>query len=174
MILAVDVHYTDQGACVAALAFQDWTDAVPQQQYISHITHIAEYVPGEFYRRELPCIMQLLTEHHLQPDIIIIDGYVYLDGNSRPGLGLHLYHALNAEVAVVGVAKTSFCAIEPAYWVYRGGSQKPLYVTSKGADLATIQAHVSSMHGKFRMPTLLKLVDQLCRAMAQQSAQQTC
>ena len=49
-----------------------------------------EYVPGEFYKRELPCIIKLLdlVEEHI--DCIIIDGFVYLDGDTRPGLGKHI------------------------------------------------------------------------------------
>jgi len=47
--------------------------------------------------------------------------------------------------------------------VLRGDSRRPLYVTAAGLDPAAAALHVRSMHGPFRIPTLLKRVDQLCR-----------
>lgn len=178
-LLAIDVAYADNGApdggtgdaanssnndaYAAGVVFHDWGDDKPAKTCISHIPTVAKYVPGEFYKRELPCVLRLLAEHEVQPDCIIIDGYVYLDGNSQPGLGWHLYQALGGKVAIIGVAKSSFSAIDASFGISRGGSIKPLYITSIGVDQATAQASIAAMHGKFRIPTLLKLVDQLCR-----------
>lgn len=187
-LLAIDVAYADNGATVdttvasaignnhayaAGVVFHDWSDDKPEQTCVSHITSVAKYVPGEFYKRELPCILQLLTENDLQPDCIIIDGYVYLDGSSKPGLGWHLYQALGRKVAIIGVAKSSFSAIDAAFGISRGGSIKPLYITSIGIDQTTAQASITGMHGKFRIPTLLKLVDQLCREAGDKPAANT-
>lgn len=177
-LLAVDVHYADgggyggngvAGACIAGVVFRNWDDAQPEKICISHICTVAEYVPGEFYKRELPCILQLLAEHDLQPDCIVIDGYVYLDGSSQAGLGWHLHQALGGRVAIIGVAKSSFSAIDASFGICRGGSIKPLYITSQGVDVATAQASIAAMHGSFRIPGLLKLVDQLCREGADQT-----
>ncbi|MFZ6874056.1 endonuclease V [Undibacterium sp. Di27W] len=182
-LLAIDIAYADNGAADAAanaatnattngnnkhayaagVVFHDWSDDKPEKTCISHISDVAEYVPGEFYKRELPCILQLLAEHDVQPDCIIIDGYVYLDGSSQPGLGWHLYQALGGKVAIIGVAKSSFSAIDTSFGICRGDSIKPLYITSIGMDQSTAQASIAAMHGSFRIPTLLKLVDQLCR-----------
>jgi len=172
-LLAVDVHYVGDGAdgaYVAGVVFRNWDDVQPEKTSISHINSVAEYVPGEFYKRELPCILQLLKEHDLQPDCIVIDGYVYLDGNSQAGLGWHLHQALDGKVAIIGVAKSSFSAIDASFGICRGGSIKPLYITSQGVDVATAQANIAAMHGSFRIPTLLKLVDQLCREAADQAS----
>ncbi|MFZ6733620.1 endonuclease V [Undibacterium sp. Ji42W] len=166
-LLAVDVHYSSdeagESACVAGVVFHNWDDDKPTKTCISHINSVANYVPGEFYKRELPCILQLLEEHDLQPDCIIIDGYVYLDGTSKPGLGWYLHEALAGKVSIIGVAKSSFSAIDASFGICRGESIKPLYITSLGMDLATTQASIATMHGEYRLPTLLKLVDQLCR-----------
>ncbi|MFZ6781185.1 endonuclease V [Undibacterium sp. Ji83W] len=169
-LLAVDVHYSSHGeggsgeqASVAGVIFHNWDDEYPAKTCISHISHVADYVPGEFYKRELPCILQLLTEHDLQPDCIIIDGYVYLDGKSKPGLGWYLHEALAGKLNIIGVAKSSFSAIDASFGICRGESIKPLYITSIGIDQATAQTNIAAMHGKFRIPTLLKQVDQLCR-----------
>jgi deoxyribonuclease V len=49
--------------------------------------------------------------------------------------------------------------------VLRGQSRQPLFVTSVGLEDDAAQC-VRKMHGEFRMPTLLKRVDQLCRQAA--------
>ena len=52
-----------------------------------------------------PCILDVLRPIP-RPDIVIIDGYVWLDQKGTPGLGAHLWSALDQQVAVVGVAKS--------------------------------------------------------------------
>ena len=64
---------------------------------------------------------------------------------------------------MIGVAKTHFHGATAARPVLRGGSVGHLYVTAAGMDLATACGHIQNMHGNFRMPTLLKEVDRLCR-----------
>lgn len=164
MILAVDVHYDGAGATTSGVAFADWGDAEPVAVYASRRDDVVDYVPGEFFRRELPCLLGLLQEHRLRPRLIVIDGYVFLDGVARPGLGMHLHDALGGSVPVVGVAKTAFAGIGDGFAVRRGGSTRPLYVTAVGIDLAAAQAGVRAMHGAHRLPTLLQLADRRCRA----------
>jgi deoxyribonuclease V len=163
VILAVDVHYADDHATVAGVAFADWADAQPQRSFVQHLPAAASYEPGRFFERELPCIMALLQSHQLQPACVLVDGYVFLDGQSEPGLGKHLFDALRGQASVIGVAKTSFRLIGLDHWVLRGDSKRPLYVTCVGEDLANAKAAVAAMHGPHRIPSLLKLVDQLCR-----------
>ncbi len=163
MILAVDVHYTENRAKVAGVVFENWDDRFPQGEYVSSIEGVAEYEPGMFFKRELPCILQLIAEHESRPKIIIIDGYVYLDGYSKAGLGKHLYDALNGEVIVIGIAKKPFKDIDRRYKVYRGNSKKPLYVTAVGLEIGQAKECVRKMHGKNRLPSLIKRVDQVCR-----------
>jgi deoxyribonuclease V len=163
MILSVDVDYRDTGAFVAGISFHDWEDEKESGIFSSTLKNIDEYLPGQFYRRELPCILKLLEEHGIVPDTIVIDGFVYLDGKHEPGLGRHLYDALNGKVNVVGVAKRPFKGIPAECELLRGKSKKPLYVTSSGMPLETAKALIKSMHGTFRVPDLLKKTDQLCR-----------
>ncbi|MEK8029449.1 endonuclease V [Ideonella sp. DXS29W] len=163
MILALDVHYAADHSVVAGVAFDRWDDSRPKRSFVERLPPAAEYEPGRFYQRELPCLLTLIRAHDLHPHCVVIDGYVYLDGASEPGLGNHLYHALQATTAVVGVAKTSFRAIGPEFQVLRGGSERPLYVTSIGMALSDAKAAIAGMHGPHRLPTLLKWVDQLCR-----------
>ncbi|MGD8743849.1 MAG: endonuclease V [Granulosicoccaceae bacterium] len=163
MILAVDVHYADDSAYVAGVLFSSWQSKSAEREYTSMLSKVADYEPGNFYKRELPCILRLLSEHRLEPECIVIDGYVFLDGSSSPGLGKHLYDALNATTPVVGVAKKPFRGITENYQVFRGASKRPLYVTAAGIPLDEAKRHVQGMSGTSRIPELLKRTDQLCR-----------
>lgn len=84
MILAVDVDYREDKAVAARVLFQNWEDSEPVQELISEIHKVAEYEPGQFYKRELPCVLALLQQLEQVPEFIVIDGYVYLDGNQKP------------------------------------------------------------------------------------------
>ncbi|MEN0067861.1 MAG: endonuclease V [Myxococcota bacterium] len=165
-IVATDVLYdeptrTGRGA---AVAFERWEDAAPSHEWRTHIDAIADYVPGSFYQRELPCLLALLDPLREQIGTVIVDGHVWL-GEGRPGLGHHLYEALERRVAVVGVAKSRFHG-GYATEVLRGTeSTRPLYVTAVGLTVEAAAAYVRSMHGPYRLPTLLKRVDSLTRGL---------
>jgi deoxyinosine 3'endonuclease (endonuclease V) len=162
MILALDVAYPDdtQGYPVA-VAFTEWGAAVPAATYAATVSPIAAYEPGAFYKRELPCLLAVLTQVDLsEVSCVVVDGYVTLGTEQRPGLGQHLYEALGSRVPVVGVAKTRFLGVAPQVVpVLRGQSQNPLYVTSVGLPVAEAARLVAGMHGEYRFPTLLKLLD---------------
>ena len=163
MIVAFDVQYLEDGCAAAAVLFSEYSDAAPTAEYTHFLSGTADYIPGEFYRRELPCILTLLKKIGEAPDEMIIDGYVML-GN-RPGLGQHLFKAFNGKIPVIGVAKSKFkgaCGND----IYRGGSIRPLYVTSAGVDLQKASERIRKMHGIHRIPTLLKRVDHLAREKA--------
>lgn len=163
MIVAVDVLYTNNYARVGGILFYQWQDPIPSKEMTTLIDRIADYETGKFYKRELPCILKLIHEYDLKPQFILIDGYVYLDGHSQPGLGKHLYNALSGKVAVIGVAKTPFKGTPNECEVIRGDSEKPLFVTAAGCTLDLAKENVRKMHGNHRLPTLLKRVDQLSR-----------
>jgi deoxyribonuclease V len=164
MILAVDVKYSENGATVAGVVFAEWRAKAPEMVVTSLVEVPAEYEPGQFYKRELPCILRLIDEHELHPQCIVVDGFVYLDGHSRAGLGKQLYDALSGKVPVIGVAKKPFRGIGQEYEVYRGASKKPLYVTAVGIDLNRAKESIRSMHGNYRQPTLLKKADLVSRS----------
>jgi deoxyribonuclease V len=164
MILAVDVQYLENSAKVAGVVFKNWADEESQQEYVSKIDGVADYESGNFFKRELPCIIKLITEHLLMPECIVVDGYVFLDGYFTAGLGKHLYDMLDGKVAVVGIAKKQFKGIDSNFEVYRGDSRTPLYVTAVGIDIEQAKLNILKMHGAYRLPTLIKRVDQICRA----------
>ena len=121
------------------------------------------YAPGAFYERELPCLLAVLGKVGGSLDVVVIDGYVWLSGDGRPGLGAHLHKELGGETAVVGVAKSSFDGAAFAEAVLRGKSARPLFVTAAGIPAPTAADWIRAMHGPHRIPTLLKRVDRLCR-----------
>ena len=164
MILALDVHYTEDNATTACIIFNGWDDRRPSDQFTVRIADIAPYQPGEFYKRELPCLLKAIEHVDAQASTIVIDGYVWLDDNQRKGLGAHLFQALKETVPIIGVAKNPFGDASAGIAIYRGQSNNPLWVTAVGMELDTAAQHIQSMHGPHRIPTLLKRADQLCRA----------
>ena len=162
MIAIVDVDYRDDHALAACVLARDWTDPLSCAEFIESIADVKPYVPGQFYLRELPCLLALLAKIP-EPDIVVIDGYVWL-GPKRPGLGAHLHDAMNRIPAVIGVAKTRFhSADEVATPIRRGQSTTPMWITSTGIDPQAAADAIRSMHGPHRIPTLIKQADQRCR-----------
>lgn len=107
--------------------------------------------------------MAVLERLTLSLSCIVIDGYVWLDGNHQPGLGARLYDALNGSVPVIGVAKSSFRGSEHAVSLRRGKSKRPLFITSVGIASAQAVINIGAMHGDNRIPTILARVDKLSR-----------
>ena len=161
MRACVDVDYRTTGACAAAVTFYNWSDAKAVNEKTVHISEVAPYVPGEFFRRELPCLLAVL-ETLPAVKTVIIDGYVWLD-NSRLGLGGHLYQALGGRVEVVGIAKTKFRGAVGVCEVVRGRSTRPLYVSAARIQASLAADCVRSMHGNHRIPSFISRVDYLCR-----------
>lgn len=163
LIACVDADYRTRGAVAAALWFRGWAAAATEREAVRSFAAVAEYEPGAFYRRELPCLLGVLALGP-RPDVVVVDGYVWLGGGGAPGLGARL----QAEVGgvVVGVAKTRF-ASAAAVEVCRGASRSPLFVTAAGVEAEVAAGWVAAMHGPYRVPTLLKRVDALARTAPQ-------
>src|SRR5438105_2524304 len=108
MIACVDVDYRGDGAVAACVLFRDWADATSAAEHVRRIERVEPYQPGQFYKREMPCLMAVLAEVAEPLETVVVDGYVWLADESPPGLGAHPFDALAAAVPVVGVAKTRF------------------------------------------------------------------
>ncbi|MCS3869743.1 exodeoxyribonuclease-5/deoxyribonuclease V [Chryseobacterium ginsenosidimutans] len=165
MIYAFDTYYFDDYANTICIAFEDWISEVETEIFSEKIPIASDYESGVFYKRELPCIVSLLNKITLkQGDIIIVDGYVTLDNDCKIGLGGYLYEVLEGKFPVIGVAKNGFNAPDfQRREIYRGESKTPLFVTAKGVDVDEIKPKIEQMHGDFRIPALLKKLDQLTR-----------
>ena len=128
------------------------------------ITGITDrYIPGEFYKRELPGILEIYWEIKKDINLIIIDGYVLLKDN-KMGLGGYLHRALEGETPVIGVAKSYFVNSRNYIKVYRGESNRPLYVSSIGIETDLAAKLIRNLDGKYRIPDMLKRVDRLTRS----------
>ena len=164
MKLAMAVHRVGEGAVAAAVAFDDWDAPEASRSYTCPVAQLEKTNRGELDLRDLPCLLQLLQVHGLQPELIVIDGFVDLDTDETPGLGRHLHHALGGRSAVIGVAKTGLPGLPAQFEVMREEETRPLLVTCIGIDLGAAKARLRAMHGKRRLPTLLKLVARLAKA----------
>ena len=162
MKIILDVFYTAGYAYAAGVLFSGWKDEEPVN-IIHNITEItAPYIPGEFYKRELPPLLNILGKIKENMEIIVIDGCVYLDSKGRPGLGKYLYDSLKYKIPVIGAAKTKFAGLQ-AVEIFRGKSLKPLYITSIGIDAEIAAQYIKSMSGNYRIPYLIKLADKISK-----------
>jgi deoxyribonuclease V len=163
MLLAVDVGYRNDGAKAAGVIFETWKSETLVAEYTLHIDAVADYIPGKFFQRELPCLTALVKQMTYPSTCIVVDGYVYLGLEKRPGLGKHLWEEFNGAIAVIGVAKSSFKDTPNNTELVRGRGKKPLYITAEGIDLEVAKKNIINMKGNQRIPTFLKYVDTLSR-----------
>lgn len=164
LLACLDVAYDGDRAHAACVLFNGWQAEHPSRVVTRWTDNIAPYEPGAFYKRELPVLLAVLAEADAECAALIVDGYVWLDAQSRPGLGAHLHAALAERVPVVGAAKTMFRADDWSIRALRGKSQRPLFVTAAGMEPSEAAGHIRSMHGDGRIPTMLRLVDRLARS----------
>ncbi|WP_318843054.1 endonuclease V [Myceligenerans pegani] len=162
---AVDVHYLPDGGARAALVVCPSAYGEIIEERTVEVPEVAEYRPGNFYERELPPLRALLSAPDVEPlDLLIIDGYVTLTPDGRPGLGAHV-HADALAPVVIGVAKTRFHGATHAIEVIRGTtSERPLYVTAMGVPPDDAAHLVRRMAGNARFPDALRRVDRLARS----------
>lgn len=161
MILAVDVGYSENGAKAVGAIFQDWESETIYKEFVVNIPQVEEYVPGQFFRRELPCIEKVLELVDEPIDCIVIDGHVSLDESLAPGLGARLWEKLNCSIPVIGVAKSAYLGTPEEAKLFRGQSMRPLFISAKGMTTEEAKHHIKQMKGKYRLPDILKLVDQI-------------
>lgn len=164
MILAIDVYYIEDTAKSVGVLF-DWNDAQPQEVIIDMKHGVEEYVPGQFYKRELPCIEALIQKISLEKvETVIIDGHIYVDDSLKYGLGGYVWELLGKKIPVIGVAKNAFHSNKSTVEsIYRGDSKKPLYISVIGMDIKEAVAHLKKMHGDYRFPSILKELDTITK-----------
>ena len=166
MIIAIDVKYNEETRTAKAVGIMfNWLDDKPKQIISKTISDVDNYISGQFYKRELPCIKAVLQEIDLKEvEIIIVDGHIFIDNNENYGLGGYVFKEFNEKIPVIGVAKTFFKGNETTVKsICRGQSNKPLFVSSIGIKLEVAIENITNMHGEFRIPTLLKEIDRLSK-----------
>lgn len=167
IFLILDVFYQDQPeqtlAQVAGIRFMGVEQHAILNTYQTCVTPVAPYQSGEFYKREMPCLLALIEQITEPFDVIIIDGFVFLDSEQKAGLGKHLYDNLTDKKPVIGIAKHAFFGIDERHAVYRGTSKHPLYVTACEFPVTAAKDLVKNLQGHFRLPDIVKQVDALSR-----------
>ena len=169
IFLILDVHYKESQeidaitATVAGIRFEGIEQSRVLSEHIVEVNDVAPYEPGQFYKREMPCLLALINQIKEPFNVIIIDGYVVLDSVGKAGLGKYLYDNLANKKPIIGIAKNHFYDITEDYAVWRGISKRPLYVTSIGINIITAKEMVSEMEGEHRMPKMVSDVDKLGR-----------
>lgn len=163
MKAVLDAHYENNKAMVSCVIFDSWPDSKPQKIIRVVVPCMAQYRPGRFYERELPCLMSVLHRANQAFKTIVIDGYVHLMADIGKGLGVHLYESLPYSSVIVGVAKNPLKVAEHFLPIYRGRSRKPLFVSAIGCPVEQAAQSILRMHGPYRIPTLVKLADQYAR-----------
>jgi deoxyribonuclease V len=158
---AVDVYYPAAGgARAAAVLAADPHFATVVGERTAHLSEVAPYRPGEFYRRELPPLREVLAGVE-RLRLLLVDGYVDLDPTGRPWLGARAHAEFG--VPVIGVAKTAFRGAGHSRPVLRGDSRRPLFVTAVGIEPWRAAALVAEMAGRYRLPDALRRADALSR-----------
>ena len=164
MVIIIDADYneTTKNGHVAGILAKTPLDEKESGIVTGIVDHIAEYQPGQFFRRELKCVDEVLRQVKIkQVEMILVDGYADF-GTGQASLGTHVYDKYR--IPVIGVAKNPFrgCIVSDTE-VYRGSSDKPLYVTCKGIQRERAKDIVRKMAGEYRIPTLIKLADKIAR-----------
>ena len=164
MILALDVHYRSEITKVVGVLF-NWNDIESKEILIEYIDKVEDYVSGEFYKRELPCLHKIIEKVDLSKiEAIIVDGYIYVDNDLKFGLGGILWEKLDKQVPIIGVAKTSFFSNkETVKELIRGCSKKPLFISTIDYPIEKAIENIKSMKGTFRIPTILKQMDTITK-----------
>lgn len=164
MIIIIDVDYCERSGKghAAGILCNTPLDDQPVKTITAIVYQIEDYLPGQFYRRELKCIDEVLKQTDIsQLDMIIVDGYADF-GTDKASLGTCVYEKYH--VPVIGIAKNPFkgCVLDNIV-VFRGNSRKPLFVTCKGMELENAKEIVRNMAGNHRIPLLIKEVDKSAR-----------
>ncbi len=158
-----DVYYHGNSAKASCIVFQTGDEEKIISRYDEIIGHTNEYISGEFYKRELPCILKVYKKIREKIGLIMVDSFVMLE-NGKKGLGGYLYYSLDEKIPVIGVAKTFYKGSENYIEVYRGKSKRPLFVSSIGIGQDYAGDLVKSLKGENRIPDVLKAVDHQSRS----------
>jgi deoxyribonuclease V len=164
MKLVMDYQIDGDAARVGAVAFDDWSAGEGTKNYALDVAHVEKAAKGELDLRALPWLIRLLEANRLQPEAIVLEGFVHLDAQDTPALGRRLHDTLGGRTAVIGVSRSPFKGDTPdQFCVFREEETPPLVVTCAGIDLGAAKARIRVMHGRKRVPTLMKLAARIAK-----------
>jgi len=164
LILCLDAAYREDLAVACAVAFSAPDSLTFEALYYGVKGNVPRYQAGSLYLRELPVLLEAIEQFPGTPNLVMVDGYAWLPGK-RPGLGMHLFRALDEKVPVIGVAKNPYRGHAACKKVFRGRSRRPLFVTACGIRASRAAEMVSQMSGKYRLPDMIRLADRRARSL---------
>ncbi|MCW1968987.1 MAG: endonuclease V [Anaerolineae bacterium] len=158
MYFSCDVQYEQKIGYAAGICFQRLQSQSVDFVVTAILQPVAEYKPGEFYQRELPCLIELIKKLETLPKIIFIDGYVWLQ-NDQLALGGRLYEYLDRKVIVIGIAKSFLRIAGENISMYYKSSHRPIYISAAGLSLDDAMQCVKEMPYQGHLPLMMKYAD---------------
>ena len=166
--LSTDVAYDNGTGYGIGVVFDGFNDSKPSDVIEVIVPDVGEYIPGEFYKRDLKVLTAIYEEYKQRfkknPLVVFVDAYV--DLGDKKGCGRYFAESIDDEAIVVGIAKNEYKpateagVAEP---VLRGSSTKSLFVTSTIIPKEDAGTLVKMLHGENRHPTLIKKTDILTK-----------
>jgi deoxyribonuclease V len=133
VIAGVDVGFEDDGAITrAAAVLLDAQTLQPLAQVIARLPTRMPYIPGLLSFRELPAVLQALSELPQVPDLIFVDGL----GVAHPrGLGIAAHLGVITGLPTIGVAKSILVGQHGELGALRGDRTDLIY---RGKVIGTV------------------------------------
>lgn len=161
-ILALDVAYKGSQYKGVGIVFSEWTQGEPSEVIEIKGRNNAPYIPGEFWKKEVP-ILKELCKNLDQIKTIIVDGFLEVLDDRTEELNSSFYEHLMKELKgwkgqVIGIAKSDFGETGKKGYALRwerGG--KPLWIQWKNGKDPT--KNLKEMKGDKRLPDLLQFLD---------------
>ena len=103
-VVIIDADYLEdqRKGHVAGVVCNSPLDDHAQKVVTAVVDGIGEYIPGQFYKRELKCAEAILMQLNLvRIDMIIVDGYADFGTEAR-SLGAHVYEEYKLPVVYFG------------------------------------------------------------------------
>lgn len=178
-VAGVDVGFEEGGAVTrAAAVLLDAQTLVPLAEVVARQPTRMPYIPGLLSFRELPTVLQALSELPETPDLVFVDGH----GIAHPRrLGIAAHLGVVTGLPSIGVAKSILVGTHAEVGPLRGDRQPLTYkgevigwvlrskdrirplIVSPGhrVSLATAPELVLAFGSKYRLPEPTRLADRL-------------
>ncbi|KLD64557.1 deoxyribonuclease V [Dyella japonica] len=178
-VAGVDVGFEDGGAITRAAAVMiDAQTLAPIAEVVARQPTRMPYIPGLLSFRELPAVLQALSELPASPDLVFVDGH----GVAHPRrLGIAAHLGVVTGLPAIGVAKSILVGVHEEVGPHRGDRQpledkgevigcvlrskdriRPLIISpGHRVSMATAPELVLAFVTKYRLPEPTRLADRL-------------
>lgn len=178
-VAGVDVGFEESGAVTrAAAVLIDAQTLLPIAEVVARQPTRMPYIPGLLSFRELPALLQALSELPSLPDLVFVDGH----GIAHPRrLGIAAHLGVVTGLPTIGVAKSILVGVHEEVGPHRGDRQpleykgdvigcvlrskdriRPLIISpGHRVSMATAPELVLAFGTKYRLPEPTRLADRL-------------